>query len=159
MPKFGAKSRALLEGLHPYLRQLLEEAVVERDITIVSGFRGKEEQDELLRNGKTTLAYPKSKHNTVATQVDVDLGFAANVGAPLARGVDIALWHSTVPHILWNRSSEFYLLAGYLTGLAKTVLPHGWSLRVGADWDGDGDTTDQKFHDLGHIELIGPNRA
>ena len=30
----------------------------------------------------------------------------------------------------------------------------GIKLRCGGDWDGDTETTDQKFHDLPHFELI-----
>jgi hypothetical protein len=37
--------------------------------------------------------------------------------------------------------------------MQRTAKELGIAIRCGADWDGDGLTSDQSFHDLAHIEL------
>lgn len=153
MPRFGERSKAKLVTCHPHLRLVLNEAIERWDFTIIYGFRGEAEQNEAFATGNSTKRWPESLHNHVATQEDVDAGFASNVGAPLSLGVDLAPWHPEEPHILWEKTEEFYLLAGRIQGISEMILPKGWYLRAGADWDGDGYVTDQTFHDLGHLEL------
>ena len=53
--------------------------------------------------------------------------------------------------IEWENWQKNYLFAGFIKGLACSM---GIKIRMGADWDGDFDTKDQKFHDLPHFELI-----
>lgn len=133
---------------------VLEEAIKHRDFTIIQGWRSKEEQEECLRRGTTTVGWPKSKHNNVATRSDVEEGLAPNEGAPLSLAADVAIWHPTAPHVRWDRRGEFYMLSGFLQGIGEAVLPENWHIRPGADWDRDGYTDDQSFHDLPHVELV-----
>lgn len=154
MPEFGERSSQELATCHPHLRMVLEEGIRRVDFTIVEGYRGEEAQNEAYRTGKSTLQYPESKHNRTATEEDVEAGFAAQAGEPLSWAADVAMWHYDTPHIRWERHGEFYLLAGILRGIGEMILPEGWSIRQGADWDRDGYTTDQSFHDLPHIELV-----
>jgi len=43
------------------------------------------------------------------------------------------------------------MLAGVMLNAAQEM---GIRVRWGGDWDGDGSTKDQTFHDLGHYELF-----
>jgi peptidoglycan L-alanyl-D-glutamate endopeptidase CwlK len=50
----------------------------------------------------------------------------------------------------WNDTTRFYVLAGYVLGIATRL---GVPLRWGGDWNGNWSYRDQRFHDLGHLEL------
>lgn len=132
---------------------VLEEAIKVYDFTIVQGWRGEEDQTDAYLSGNSTLQWPESTHNNVATSEDVDAGLAPNEGAPLSMGVDLAPWHPDEPHIRWQRLDEFYMLAGLVRGIGEMILPEGWAIRLGGDWDSDGYTDDQRFIDAGHVEL------
>ena len=46
--------------------------------------------------------------------------------------------------------NEMYLFIGKVLGIAAMLkIP----VTSGCDWDGDGQITDQQFHDLPHIQL------
>ena len=45
---------------------------------------------------------------------------------------------------------RFVDFAGYVKGVAEDL---GIAIPWGGDWDGDGDFSDQRFHDLPHFEL------
>lgn len=154
MPAFGTTSREHLGTVHPLLRRVLEEAIKHRDFKVLQGWRSKEDQEDCFRRGTTTLHYPKSKHNNVATEADVAAGLAPNPGAPLSLAVDVAIYHPDPPHVRWDNRDEFYMLSGFIQGVGEMVLPAGWHIRPGADWDRDGKTKDQSFVDLPHVELV-----
>lgn len=154
MPEFGRRSRERLSTCHPHLQMVAHEVIPHYDHTIVAGWRGEEAQEQAFVSGRSAKRWPDSKHNHVASEEDVEAGFAPNVGAPLSLGLDVAPWHPEWPHIYWQRTSEFYMLAGMYRGIGEKVLPEGWAIRLGADWDDDGYTEDQEFKDLGHIELV-----
>lgn len=156
MPSFGSRSLEELSTCHPYLQIVLQKAILEVNFTVIQGARGREAQMEAFRTGKSTLKWPESTHNYRALMEDVRQGFAGSVGQPLSFGADLAPWHTEEPHIRWNETGEFYLLAGLCRGVSVDTLPRGWTVRLGADWDSDGYVTDQEFHDLGHIELVAP---
>ena len=46
---------------------------------------------------------------------------------------------------------RFVYFAGYVKRVADDL---GIAIRWGGDWDGDGDFSDQTFHDLPHFELV-----
>jgi peptidoglycan L-alanyl-D-glutamate endopeptidase CwlK len=133
MPRFGTRSTTVLETLHPALRRVLTAAIKVRDFTLIEGYRGRDEQEEYFRTGKTTLHFPDSLHNEHPS-----------------RAVDLAPWYAEAPHVRWDATEAFYSLAGFIQGLA---VGHGVELRSGGDWDRDGDHRDQSFHDLPHLEL------
>ena len=160
MAEFGAASKAKLETCHPLIRRIAEEGIRYVDFTVLhlGAWRSAEVQNELFQSGKSKVEWPKSKHNYVATEEDVAAGYAPHVGAPLSRAIDVAMWHPDQPHVKWERRGEFYMLGGFLRGIGEMLLPEGWSVRLGADWDRDGYTDDQTFHDLPHVELIEGSR-
>ena len=137
MPSFGSKSRALLDTVDPRLVEIMEKVVKHRDITVISGFRGKAEQDDLVRRGLSKTKWPYSKHNRNAN---------GDASTP-AIAVDIAPYP-----INWKDTNDFIYVAGMVVQAAQEL---GHTVRWGGDWDMDGDAIDdQTFQDLGHFELV-----
>ena len=129
MPQFGIRSRYNLKNVHKDLVKLAEAVVEKYDCTVLSGYRGKDEQDDLFHSGQSKLEYPNSKHNKSPS-----------------RAIDL------VPYpIDWQNKERFYHFAGYVKSVADSM---GLRIRWGGDWDMDGEFKDQTFHDLPHFELI-----
>ena len=135
MYKFGSKSKAKLKRLHPLLRELLEEAILVIDFTILETVRGKAKQNQYFASGKSKLPWPKGKHN-----LDPDRN------PKFAIAVDIAPWP-----IDWKDLRRFYYLQGIIRGIAQM---RGIKIRFGGDWSMDGEINDQTFNDTPHVELI-----
>lgn len=69
---FGKNSLAQRATLHPDLQKVVDEASKESNLTILCGHRGKEDQDEAYRNGKSKLQWPNSRHNSTPSEaVDI----------------------------------------------------------------------------------------
>jgi len=135
MPFFGQASMRRFNTLHPLLQSVLVVAIEFIDFTIVCGHRAKAEQDEAFNNGKSTVQFPNSKHNSFPSLA-----------------ADVAPYFKNYPHIRWDRMPEFYNLTGVIMGIAFTK---GINIRCGSNWDQDDEMiTDQKFQDPGHIELV-----
>ena len=133
MPFFGDKSKERLSQVHPDLQRLLNEVIKTYDCVILCGYRGKEEQEAALRDGKSRVHFPDSKHNHLPSlAVDV---------APYP--VD---WSDTK-----DSMKRWYHFVGYVKATAERM---GIPIRCGADWDGDFDFKDQNFNDLPHFELV-----
>jgi peptidoglycan L-alanyl-D-glutamate endopeptidase CwlK len=128
LPSFGAKSKERLATCDERLQKLLNEAIKDVDFSVLCGHRPKDEQDEAFRTGKSSLPWPKSKHN----------------GTP-SKAVDVAPYP-----IDWNDTARFARLAGYLERIAKE---QGIKIRWGGDWNRNWRTKDVRFIDLPHIEL------
>ena len=127
MPKFGKRSQERLRGVDSSLVNVLNEAIKLMDLTILEGVRSKERQRELVAAGASKTM--KSKHIR---------GEAVDV-TPYP--VDMESLFGIYRH---------YYMAGLLRGIGHMMKI---KLRSGADWDSDGEITDQKFNDLVHIEL------
>ena len=65
---------------------------------------------------------------------------------PCSLAVDIAPY----PYDAGRDRERLYLIAGYAVRLAEE---RGVKLRIGADWDGDFETLDQKLADPWHYEI------
>ena len=124
MYKFGKRSRERLKGVDTKLVNVLNELIKMMDITVIEGLRSAERQKELLAKGATKVKY--SKHME-------------------GKAVDIAPYP-----IDWENRDGFYYMGGMVRGIAKQL---GIDIRFGGDWDSDGDTKDNNFDDLVHIEL------
>jgi len=137
---YGKKSRARLATCHPDLQLIFNTAIYYMDISIIEGERSKMRQNSLFKKGKSKLKYPASKHNI-------------KPGEKYSMAVDAA------PHpIDWKELNRFYMFVGRIKQIAALLYREGYiehKLRCGADWDMDGWTNDQKFHDIVHFELIG----
>ena len=115
---------------------MLNKAIKHYDITVLEGVRTLERQTELVRTGMSKTM--KSKH---LKQADGH-----------SHAVDVALYP-----IDWNDRDRFVFLQGYLKGLADQMFDDGeitHKLRLGVDWDGDGNIKEHSFFDGPHIELI-----
>jgi len=141
MPSFGRASRERLDDVDPRLVQICEEVIKVRDFTIVSGFRGKDEQNAIFESGASKKQWPNSKHNKNA----------AGGLSPPGCAVDVAPWFAEEPHIRWDDANEFVFVAGRVMQTADEL---GVALRWGGNWDSDDDVIDdQTFQDLGHFEI------
>lgn len=129
MPKFGTKSLRKLSTCHPLLQEVMNEVIKMIDITVVWGYRGEEIQNHFFEIGTSTKQYPDSKHNQNPSWA-----------------IDIGPWP-----LDWQNEKKFILIAGYVM---RTAHDRGIMLRWGGDWDMDWNMRDQKFHDLGHFELM-----
>ena len=125
MYKFGKRSRERLKGVDTRLINVLNELIKMMDVTIIEGVRTKERQAELLKQGATKVKY--SKHME-------------------GKAVELAPYP-----IDWENRDGFYYMGGMIRGIAKQL---GLKVRFGGDWDSDGDTKDNNFDDLVHIEIL-----
>ena len=126
MPRFGRKSRERLKGVDARLVNVLNELIKIMDVTIIEGVRSAERQAELLEKGATKVKY--SRHME-------------------GKAVDLAPYP-----IDWNNRDGFYYMGGMIRGIAHQM---GLKVRFGGDWDSDGDTKDNSFDDLVHVEIRG----
>ena len=144
---YGERSLKNLKNVHPVLQEIAEEAlrISPVDISIIHGWRGKEEQNRLYDEGKSKLKYPQSKHNhTVPNPQQPNSGQQV----PMSLAIDFAPYLNGIE---WNDTHAFAVIAGVMMSVAKRM---GHTLRWGGDWDMDGRTTDQTFMDWGHVELV-----
>ena len=125
MPRFGKRSKSRLKGVNVKLVNVLNELIKIMDVTIIEGVRSKERQAELLEEGATKVKY--SRHME-------------------GKAVDLAPYP-----IDWNDRDRFHYMGGMLRGIAHQM---GVKVRWGGDWDGDGETKNNNFDDLVHIELV-----
>lgn len=130
MYKYSKKSKEKLATCHPDLQKLLNEAIKYYDITILEGIRTKERQEELVRTGMSKTM--KSKH--------------LDQGDGYSHAVDCAIYP-----IDWSDRERFVLLQGFLMGIATQM---GIKIRLGVDWNSDGNIKEHKFFDGPHLELV-----
>jgi len=126
MPKFGKRSKERLRGVDARLVSVLNELVKIMDVTIIEGLRSEQRQEKLLKEGSTKTKF--SKHIT-------------------GKAVDLAPYP-----IDWEDRDRFHYMGGMIRGSAKQL---NVNVRWGGDWDGDGETKDNKFDDLVHVEIKG----
>ncbi len=128
MPRFSSQSQARLSQCDPRIQEIMNEAILSFDFSVLTGHRGKTEQDAMRSKGRSQLSYPNSRHNSLPSQA-----------------IDIAPWP-----IDWQDRERFTLLAGFILGIAQAK---GISLRWGGDWNRNWEVKDNKFDDLPHFEL------
>jgi hypothetical protein len=126
MYKFGKRSKERLKGVKPELVNVLNELVKIMDVTVIEGLRTKERQEELVASGASKTKY--SKHLE-------------------GKAVDLAPYP-----IDWKDRDRFHYMGGMIRGIAKQL---NVNVRWGGDWDSDGETKDNGFDDLVHVELKG----
>ena len=63
MPSFSETGKKRLADCDLRLQSIFNEAVKDMDMTIVTGYRGQEEQDKAFADGRSMLKYPNGKHN------------------------------------------------------------------------------------------------
>lgn len=132
MPSYSHISAQRLATAHPKLQLVFKEAIKVRDISILCGFRSKEEQDVAFKTGNSKTPWPQSKHN-VFPSLAVDA---------IPYPFDNKYWKDREFWISWSS-----WVRGFAAG--KGVI-----LRSGYDWDSDFDFRDQTFYDGPHFELV-----
>ncbi len=130
MPAFSEHSQAQLDTACRELQYLFEKVIEDYDCTVIQGHRGKDEQDEYFRTGKSRVEWPDSKHNALPSLA-----------------VDAAPYP-----IDWNNRERFVAFGSYVRGYARAL---GYRIRWGGDWDMDHELRDQTFMDLVHFEYLG----
>jgi len=136
--KMPARSEKNLRGVYPPLAHTCRVVNEYYPIIVLVGRRGREEQEEAFRTGKSKVRYPNSKHN-----------------ANPSLAVDIV--PNPIPHRWgkhWKDRVFFYEAAAIFRYEAAR---RNMVLRIGNDWDMDRDYKDNKFDDLGHIEVFSIN--
>jgi len=63
MPAFSRTSLERLSTCHPLLQQLFNEVIRHRDCTVLCGHRGKQEQEQAVRDGFSKAKFGQSRHN------------------------------------------------------------------------------------------------
>ena len=136
MYKYSQNSLDRLNTCHPDLQKILKYAIQFYDITILEGVRTKERQQQLVDSGMSKTL--DSKH---LKQPD---GYS--------HAVDCAIWP-----VDWNDRERFVLLQGFLKGVAEMMYSKGeisHKVRLGVDWDNDGNIKEHSFFDGPHIEIV-----
>ena len=124
MPKFGKRSRERMRGVDSRLINVMNELIKLMDVTIIEGLRTKERQEELVAKGASKTKF--SKHIE-------------------GKALDVAPYP-----IDWENRDGLYYMGGMIRGIAQQL---GYDIRYGGDWDSDGQTKDNNFDDLVHIEI------
>ena len=125
---FTQKSLAALATCEQNLQELFKVVGERYPCSILQGHRNKLDQTDAWIAGKSTVPWPKSRHNSYPSQA-----------------VDV-----TPFPVDFSNIKQHYHFAGFVLGVANQL---GIDLRWGGDWDGDLDFKDQNFNDLVHFEL------
>ena len=124
MPRFGRRSKERLKGVDVKLINVLNELVKIMDVTVIEGLRSQERQNELVAKGASKTKY--SKHIQ-------------------GKAVDLAPYP-----IDWEDRERFHYMGGMVRGIGQQL---NVNIRWGGDWDSDGETKDNSFDDLVHVEI------
>ena len=114
-------------------------------LILTSVHRPPKEQFALYQKGRTQAfdgSWIVSDKSEIVTNVDGYKIKGAHNYYP-ARAIDVAVVDNQTGTVSWKES--YYLSLG--------TIAKRFGLAWGGDWDGDGDRTDQKLHDLPHIEI------
>jgi hypothetical protein len=130
MLEFGSASERRLKTCHPDIQRVLRRAISiapeDLDFSVVSGKRGKTEQNQLVVDGASQVSYPDSTHNA----------------EPLSDAGDVHPWP------LAQSEMEFEVRLHRIIGFIQSVaVMEGVKLEFGADWT--------KFRDVPHIQRAG----
>jgi len=139
--KWGARSKGVLDTLHPLLKLLMNAALKRYDLGLVEGLRGEATQNSYYDYGNTKVKFPFSKHNRTLDPQLKDIMYE------VSDAVDI------IPATGYRKPINMVLVAGYINALADQM---GIMIRWGGDWNMDGDVNNGKgeFFDCWHLELI-----
>lgn len=129
MYQYNTRSKDKLFSCNANLQIIFNEVIKIINVSILCGYRPKEEQDKAYEQGFSKVKYPNSKHNKRPSDA-----------------VDAAPWP-----VDWKNRERFVYMAGIVKGIAHAK---GIKIRWGGDWDGDNDLHDQKFVDLAHFEEV-----
>ena len=154
MYKYSNHSLKQVGKVHPYLRQILNEVLETDDFKVLQGGRTEKEQNQLFIAGFSKLRPPNGKH---LIQSD-GYCYAVDI-VPFINGIQLA----TDPESFnATKQAQFAWFLRRVQDVGESYLDmikfnggDKWKLRLGINWDGDGEIlSDQKFDDWFHVELI-----
>lgn len=140
MPSFSKTSRARLSTCHVDLQVIFNEVIKSKDCSIFCGHRDKFSQNKAKASGKSQLSWPDSNHNSLPSNA-----------------VDAGPYFVELKNTDWEDHVAYGVFAGYVMATADRLLVEGkisHKLRWGGDWDSDGRTSDERFNDYPHFELV-----
>ena len=109
MYKLSKTSKMHYDTLHPNLKAIIDEVLKIYDISVLCGYRNKEDQDRAFDEDRSKLKFPYSNHNVLPSNA-----------------VDIA------PYPLdWSDIEEFCFMAGIIFSIAKKL---NIKIRFGKDF-------------------------
>ena len=158
--KYGKSSQAVMDTVHPVLQITGLYLLEDQDHSAIEGFRTKSRQDYYYASGRTrpgniitNVKWPNGNHNGI----DGNLPSLAVHWRPYPWPTDLEDSKQE-----WKNLKRFYHLIGKIAGVFKMlqigeVIPDGFNIVSGGDWDDDNDLDDQHFNDLLHTELHGPS--
>jgi hypothetical protein len=131
--RWGERSARVRASLDKRLKIVTDRLLQEvADISLISGHRGKEEQNKAFRERRSTLEFPQSKHNSYPSLA-----------------VDFQ------PYPYPKRDVKLWAALAYVAAHAiKIGQEEGVCIRWGGDWNRNGDLTDNSFDDLFHLEIV-----
>lgn len=131
MNRFSQFSQAnLVTAIEP-LQAAAEIVLQIKDHAILKGHRSESEQNEAFESGHSKLPWPHGKHNQWHS-----------------RAIDVQTYPR--PKDEQKLREEQYYLLGIYVGVLHSM---GHEVRTGADWDSDGEVSDNGWDDLFHIEV------
>lgn len=125
---WSPRSQAAYDTLDPRLQKVCDGLLAEMDVTILEGHRDQAAQEAAVAAGNSKVHWPEGKHN----------------GQP-SKAVDVAPYP-----VDWGNKVGFAYMAGIAKGLAAGL---GFKLRWGGDFNRDGNTSNDSFKDLPHLEI------
>ncbi len=122
-----------LYGVHGDLRRLLQAAAKHREILVIWGVRGHDDQEKAFLAGTSKEHWPDSCHNVCDAR-------------PLATAFDLG------PYPYTEAPELYHQIAGIVLWVAEDI---GIKIRWGGCWRDDGTFRNKKgdLNDLGHFEL------
>jgi len=130
--RFGRRSKRELATVAERLQSLANIVLVIKDHSIIKGHRNKQDQNEAFDLGTSKLRWPDGKHNQCPS---------------------MAMDVQTYPRP--DDEQELREEQLYLLGLYRAAGHcHHITIRTGADWDQDGEISDNGFDDFFHVEIV-----
>jgi|SRR5688572_1284174 len=136
----GKASNARLDTCDPKIQRVIREAdrqLSKRgilDLTVLCGHRGEVEQNQAYRDGTSKKKWPESDHNQLPSPA-----------------VDV-----TAFPVDWKDTIRQARLAGYIMAIGDVLdIELDW----GDDWNNNGRSADETFHDMPHLALSKRERA
>ena len=142
MNVFGIASQAALGTADNRLQVVARKVLAIKDHSILKGHRPHGEQNAAYYGNpqRSKLKWPDGKHNALPSRaIDVQ-----TYPMPCAGDHNLERYDQIL------REEQLYLLGLYV-GVASGM---GIMLRTGADWDRDGEISDNGWDDFFHVELV-----
>jgi peptidoglycan L-alanyl-D-glutamate endopeptidase CwlK len=134
MATWSEQSQKVYDELDPRLQVLVTRIRDEvHDISLLQGFRDREEQNTMFENDASMVRWPDSKHNRKPS-LAIDLQ----------------------PYPRYAEDTYLWCQLGYIAGAALIIArEEGFEIRWGGNWNCESPILGQKFKDLWHIEIKG----